>query len=150
MRAFPDRQGRACCLMPEASALFQGRATEFLDGRREAKFFYVARVYRYERPQAGRYREFTPLGFEYLSDDLAASQQHEPAALPGFSGQPEAALSARQRGSAYLNGEGFEMRVPELGAQKQGMGGGAYREGAGFGIGLGRLALALEAQGIPL
>lgn len=42
------------------------------------------------------------------------------------------------------------MRVPEMGAQKQVMGGGAYREGAGFGIGLGRLALALEAQGIPL
>ncbi|MBT2868094.1 hypothetical protein JQK19_12665 [Chromobacterium violaceum] len=59
--------------------------------------------------------------------------------------------SAARRGlSCYLNGEGFEMRVPEMGAQKQGMGGGAYREGAGFGIGLGRLALSLEAQGIPL
>jgi histidyl-tRNA synthetase len=46
--------------------------------------------------------------------------------------------------SYYLNGEGFEIRCPVLGAQKQVVGGGANREGAGFGIGLERLALALS------
>ncbi|MBP4049874.1 hypothetical protein J9978_10210 [Chromobacterium violaceum] len=140
--------------MPEANALFQGRATEFLDGRREAKFFYVARVYRYERPQAGHYREFTPLGFEYLSDDLAASQPHEPAALPGFFEQPGAALSARQRGSARTQllpeRRGIRNARAGNGRAETGDGRRRLREGAGFGIGLGRLALSLEAQGIPL
>ncbi|WP_083340755.1 ATP phosphoribosyltransferase regulatory subunit [Chromobacterium amazonense] len=154
MWAFPDRKDRPCCLIPEATALFQERSKEFLDGRREAKFFYVARCYRYERPQAGRYREFTQLGCEYLSADPAKASRVSRQLCQGFLdslGLRYQLDSAARRGlSYYLNGEGFEMRVPELGAQKQVVGGGAYREGAGFGIGLERLALALEAQGIRL
>ncbi len=38
------------------------------------------------------------------------------------------------------------MRCKELGAQQQVAGGGAYREGAGFGIGVERLLLAMLAQ----
>ncbi|RMU76041.1 tRNA synthetase, s-II [Pseudomonas syringae pv. aptata] len=45
--------------------------------------------------------------------------------------------------SYYLEGNGFEVRCSRLGAQQQVVGGGAYREGAGFGIGLERLVLAL-------
>ncbi|KUG42943.1 s II aminoacyl-tRNA synthetase [Pseudomonas savastanoi pv. fraxini] len=65
MWAFNDKAGRACCLIPEATALFQERSEALLNGRREAVFFYVARCYRYERPQAGRYREFTQLGWKF-------------------------------------------------------------------------------------
>lgn len=124
----------------------------FLNGRREAGFFYAARCYRYERPQAGRYREFTQLGYEYLGPDPAAARERSLALCRGFLDslglRYELGGMARRGLSYYLGGEGFEMRAPELGAQKQLAGGGAYREGAGFGIGLERLALALEAQGI--
>lgn len=124
----------------------------FLNRRREAGFFYAARCYRYERPQAGRYREFTQLGYEYLGPDLAAARERSLALCRGFLDslglRYELGGMARRGLSYYLGGEGFEARMPELGAQKQIAGGGAYREGAGFGIGLERLALALEAQGI--
>jgi hypothetical protein len=43
-----------------------------------------------------------------------------------------------------LGGDGFGVRCPVLGAQKQVVGGGAYADGAGFGIGRERLALALN------
>ncbi|HZZ02295.1 hypothetical protein [Paraburkholderia sp.] len=56
--------------------------------------------------------------------------------------------TARRGLSYYLNGVGFEMRCSELGAQQQIVGGGAYREGAGFGIGAERLLLAITAQGV--
>ncbi|WP_046166490.1 ATP phosphoribosyltransferase regulatory subunit [Chromobacterium vaccinii] len=152
MWAFPDRKGRACCLIPEATALFQERSRAFLNGRREAGFFYAARCYRYERPQAGRYREFTQLGYEYLGPDPAAAFERSLTLCRGFLDslglRYELDGMAKRGLSYYLNGEGFEMRAPELGAQKQLAGGGAYREGAGFGIGLERLALALEAQGM--
>ncbi|MEO9456197.1 ATP phosphoribosyltransferase regulatory subunit [Chromobacterium phragmitis] len=152
MWAFPDRKGRACCLIPEATALFQERSREFLNGRREAGFFYIARCYRYERPQAGRYREFTQLGFESLGPDPSAAFERSLTLCRGFLdnlGLRYELDGAAKRGlSYYLGGAGFEMRVPELGAQKQVVGGGAYQEGSGFGIGLERLALALEAQGI--
>ena len=56
---------------------------------------------------------------------------------------------AAKRGlSYYLNGQGFEIRCNELGAQQQVAGGGAYREGAGFGLGAERLLLAMGMQGL--
>ncbi|WP_244140608.1 hypothetical protein [Burkholderia sp. BCC1047] len=56
--------------------------------------------------------------------------------------------SARRGLSYYLNGRGFEIRCTELGAQQQVVGGGAYQEGAGFGIGAERLLLAMTTQGL--
>lgn len=46
-----------------------------------------------------------------------------------------------KRGLAYYVAEGFEIAVPELGAQKQVVGGGAYRQGIGFALGFDRLML---------
>jgi histidyl-tRNA synthetase len=51
-------------------------------------------------------------------------------------------LAVKRGLSYYLEGNGFEVRCPVLGAQQQVVGGGAYCEGAGFGIGLERLVLA--------
>lgn len=151
MWAFSDKAGRACCLIPEATALFQERSSELLSGRSEALFFYAARCYRYERPQAGRYREFTQLGLEILSqtpyDALERSQALCTGFLDALGLEYELNLSVRRGLSYYLDGEGFEVRCPGLGAQQQVVGAGAYREGAGFGIGLERLVLALQAQG---
>jgi histidyl-tRNA synthetase len=152
MWAFPDKKGRPCCLIPEATALFQERSKELLGGQRECKFFYVARCYRYERPQAGRYREFTQLGFEYLcpNPEIAASRSQELAMgfFDSLGLRYEVDAAAKRGLSYYLNGRGFEIRCTELGAQQQVVGGGAYAEGAGFGIGAERLLLAMIAQGV--
>jgi histidyl-tRNA synthetase len=148
MWAFRDKKGRPCCLIPEATAIFQERAKVFLNGKKEGRFFYVTRCYRYERPQAGRYREFTQLGFEYLSSDPSGAQAYSLALcqtfLDGLGVTYEVDESARRGLTYYLGGNGFEARCPVLGAQKQVVGGGAYAEGAGFAIGLERLALALK------
>jgi histidyl-tRNA synthetase len=152
MWAFADKKGRACCLIPEATALFQEQAAQFLRRRREAQCFYIARCYRYERPQAGRYREFTQLGFEYLCADPQAARIASLALcrrfLDGLGLEYETVESTRRGLSYYLDGDGFEIRCPVLGAQQQLAGGGAYREGAGFAIGLERLLLALELTGL--
>ncbi|PFH04622.1 histidyl-tRNA synthetase [Collimonas sp. PA-H2] len=151
MWAFDDKKGRPCCLIPEATALFQERAVELLGTKKEASYFYIARCYRYERPQAGRYREFTQLGFEILTGrperGLEAARDLCTGFLSSLGLEYEIDIAAKRGLTYYLRGEGFEIRCPELGAQKQLVGGGAYREGAGFGIGLERLYLALKAQG---
>jgi histidyl-tRNA synthetase len=152
MWAFPDKKGRPVCLIPEATALFQERCQELLERRKERLLFYVARCYRYERPQAGRYREFVQLGFEYLGPDpvgaLVRSREIATGFLDSIGVRYELDVAARRGLSYYLNGEGFEIRCPELGAQQQVAGGGAYREGAGFGIGAERLLLAIGMQGL--
>ena len=151
MWTFEDKKGRACCLIPEATALFQEQASQLLERRRERLLFYVARCYRHERPQAGRYREFTQLRVEYLSTDPQAaclrSQKIAQGFLDRLALRYELDASARRGLSYYLNGEGFEMRCRELWAQQQVAGGGAYREGAGFAMGAERLLLAMQAQG---
>lgn len=152
MWAFADKKGRPCCLIPEATALFQEKRKELLGRRRERMLFYTARCYRYERPQAGRYREFVQLGLEYLSPDPVMALRICQDICTGFLdslGLRYEIDDAAQRGlSYYLNGQGFEIRCADLGAQQQVVGGGAYKEGAGFGIGAERLLLALAAQGI--
>lgn len=152
MWAFPDKKGRACCLIPEATALFQERCSELLGRQQERMLFYIARCYRYERPQAGRYREFSQLGFEYLCPDPELAIMRSKEIVTGFFDslalRYEIDGSAHRGLSYYLNGRGFEMRCTELGAQQQVVGGGAYREGAGFGIGAERLLLAMIAQGL--
>jgi len=148
MWAFNDKAKRPCCLIPEATALFQERRDVLLGSRKEAMFFYAARCYRYERPQAGRYREFTQLGLEILGPDPAEALQRSQVICMSFLDslglEYELNLAVKRGLSYYLEGNGFEVRCPVLGAQQQVVGGGAYREGAGFGIGLERLALALE------
>jgi histidyl-tRNA synthetase len=152
MWTFPDKKGRPCCLIPEATALFQEQHDVLLGRARERQLFYAARCYRYERPQAGRYREFLQLGFEYLCADPQRASQRSQAIATGFLdslGLRYETDGAAQRGlSYYLGGQGFEMRCAELGAQQQVAGGGAYREGAGFAIGAERLLLAMTAQGL--
>jgi histidyl-tRNA synthetase len=154
MWTFSDKKGRPVCLIPEATAIFQEIGADLLAGAREAMFFYVARCYRYERPQSGRYREFTQLGFEYLTREpekaLAKSRELCLRFLDRLGLAYELDSNATRGLSYYLNGEGFEVRCPVLGAQKQVVGGGAYREGAGFGIGLERLVLALQRQRLSM
>lgn len=160
MWAFQDKGEREVCLIPEATALFQEMA-QLGELRGERRLFYIARCYRYERPQTGRYREFVQLGAEILNPKAGpAAASLEAAsiarsALAALGVPPESlewnAMAARGLGY-YLNGQGFEARCPELSAQSQLVGGGAYAEGAGFAIGLERALLAraaLQSQSPP-
>ncbi|OOV89992.1 ATP phosphoribosyltransferase regulatory subunit, partial [Pseudomonas sp. MF4836] len=112
MWAFNDKAGRPCCLIPEATALFQETAGTLLAGREEAAFFYVARCYRYERPQAGRYREFTQLGLEILGPDpqraLQRSRELCVGFLDGLGLEYQLELGVKRGLTYYLGGEGFE------------------------------------------
>lgn len=152
MWTFADKSGRPCCLIPEATALFQEQAANLLGGARERMLFYIARCYRYERPQAGRYREFTQLGFEYLCAEPERAAAFSVDVATGFLDslgvRYDLDRAARRGLSYYLGGQGFEMRCAALGAQQQIAGGGAYREGAGFGIGLERLVLAMSSSSL--
>ncbi len=73
---FQDRGDRSLTLRPEGTA---GIARWFIENKlygnmtEPVKVYYNSKMYRYERPQAGRYREFTQFGIELIgSDDILA------------------------------------------------------------------------------
>ncbi len=68
MYTFLDKGGRSITLKPEGTA---GVARSFVEngmhsGVLPAKLFYLTQCFRYERPQAGRLREFHQFGVEFL------------------------------------------------------------------------------------
>lgn len=144
MYVFKDKADRDLCLRPEGTATCQILARETFKQEKDLKLWYCTSCWRYERPQAGRYREFTQFGVEYLNptrnyiDELLemAKEMVEVATK-----EYEVNVSAK-RGLAYYIGDGFEIAVSSLGAQKQVCGGGTYAEGIGFAVGIDRLALA--------
>ena len=171
MYTFQDKKGRDICLIPEVTAIIQ---EEFRNNwnkseKKPMKVFYVNRCYRYERPQAGRYREFTQFGVEVLGGDI----EREKILLLRLAEMLIAVNSKLEynvnesvkRGLSYYTENGFEIECPILGAQKQVCGGGAYAEGIGFAIGIDRLLLAnqltneekrttkehtIQAKGLPV
>ncbi len=66
MYSFTDRGGRSITLRPEGTAPAIRAYVEHNLGASlpVAKMYYMGRIFRYERPQAGRYREHTQLGVE--------------------------------------------------------------------------------------
>ena len=149
MYAFQDKGGRDICLIPEATAIIQEQfnTSWAKSWPKPIRIFYVQRCYRYDRPQKGRYREFTQIGAELLGgskpDDRAEVVSLLQAVLGLFPIRYELKEGVK-RGLSYYVEEGFEAEVASLGAQKQVAGGGRYREGIGWAIGLDRLLLALE------
>lgn len=66
MYTFPDRDGTSLTLRPEGTA---GAVRAFIEHNRAAdplpqKFFYLGPMFRHERPQAGRLRQFHQFGVE--------------------------------------------------------------------------------------
>ncbi len=110
--------------------------------------WYETRCWRYERPQAGRYREFTQIGVEILNlraydvNGLVKTAE----AMVREAVKTYEVLGKVKRGLAYYVEDGFEVICPILGAQKQVAGGGRYAEGIGFAVGLDRLVLANQLE----
>jgi histidyl-tRNA synthetase len=151
MYAFQDKKQRPICLVPEITGLVQeAYRGQWSKRSREAKrVFYVARCYRYERPQRGRYREFTQIGIELLNgkppEDRVEVEELLRRALDATGVVYELDREVK-RGLGYYTEDGFEARCPELGAEQQVAGGGRYAEGIGWAIGLDRLLLGMRAE----
>jgi histidyl-tRNA synthetase len=144
MWAFADKGGRDVCLIPEVTGLVQELWREQWSKQgSQKKIFYVSRCYRYERPQAGRYREFTQFGVEFLGKaaDTADVVKLLEDCLREV-GVDYVLKDSVKRGLTYYVEDGFEIECAQLGAQKQIAGGGRYAEGIGWAIGIDRLLLA--------
>ncbi len=74
MYSFTDRGGRSLTLRPEGTAPVM-RA--YLEHRHDLptpfKAYYLTRMYRYARPQAGRYREHRQFGIEVVGEAVAGA-----------------------------------------------------------------------------
>lgn len=70
MYVFEDRKGRKLALRPEGTASVVRACIEhqLIQNLPVAKLFYMGSMFRYERPQAGRYREFFQVGAEYFGN----------------------------------------------------------------------------------
>ncbi len=71
MYTFLDKKGRSLTLRPEGTA---GVVRAYLENNlyareRVSKFYYVGPMFRYERPQAGRLRQFHQIGAEIIGTD---------------------------------------------------------------------------------
>ncbi len=153
MFTFEDRKRRMLCLAPEYTAVIQKLANTTFKGMKDVKIFYIQECFRGEKPQLGRYRQFTQIGVEVLNPTVDVSIYKNYSIYI-----PTVALKLIRevvpdldrtcftnevtRGlDYYKEGKGFEITAPELGAQKQICGGGEYDGGVGFAIGLDRLML---------
>ncbi|MCX7918263.1 MAG: histidine--tRNA ligase [bacterium] len=82
MYTFPDRKGRLLTLRPEGTV---GVVRAFLEHKLGnqapiTKLYYLGPMFRYERPQAGRFRQHTQIGAECLGS-LAPSLDAEVIAM---------------------------------------------------------------------
>jgi histidyl-tRNA synthetase len=143
MYIFPDRKGRELCLRPEGTATVQLIADKYYKNKFDVKIWYFERCWRYERPQEGRYREFFQFGMEVINPSENSVDYLVDLAEKMVSVRTSDYIVAKsvKRGLAYYTSEGFEISAPQLGAQKQVVGGGAYKQGVGFAIGFDRLML---------
>ena len=118
-------------------------ASTIFKSERNLKFFYVCNCFRYERPQAGRYREFIQFGVEILNpkDNFLEELIDISRVLVSKVTDKYELTTSVKRGLSYYTGDGFEISIESLGAQKQVCGGGRYTEGIGFALGIDRLTL---------
>jgi histidyl-tRNA synthetase len=89
MYTFTDRGGRSVTLRPEETAGMVRLVLEHgLDrGQLPVKLYYAGPMFRYERMQSGRFRQFQQVGIEALGvDDPALDAEVVVAAVDGFTG----------------------------------------------------------------
>lgn len=142
---FKDRGNRDICLAPEYTAVIQKMATTDFKYKKDVKLFYVQECFRGEKPQAGRYRQFTQLGVEIINptkDYLTTgfTLQWLAGTLIAIVTDNHTINNDVVRGlDYYKEGKGFEITCDKLGSSKQVCGGGEYDGGVGFAIGVDRL-----------
>jgi len=145
---FTDRANRELCLAPEYTAVIQELARTSFKHEKDLKLFYIQETFRGEKPQKGRYRQFTQLGVEIINptnpekelDNLQILSQNLIRIItPNFILNTDVTRGL----DYYKDGKGFEISCPELGSSKQVCGGGIYNNGVGFAIGIDRLLLLL-------
>jgi len=156
MYNFSDRGERELCLAPEYTAICQILASKTFKYKRNIKLFYVQQCFRGEKPQLGRWREFTQFGVEILNPTESLSTPDGPMKNITYLQNiaevfinhvtPNMVIKNNtKRGlDYYKEGIGFEIYCPELGTAQQVCGGGKYNDGCGFAIGLDRLILLQE------
>lgn len=145
---FTDRGERDVCLAPEYTAIVQKLAKTTYKFEKDLKLFYVQECFRAEKPQLGRYRQFTQFGVEiinptedYLEELIEISSK---LILNGFEiGDFEVTRNVTRGLDYYKDGKGFEISLDSLGSSKQICGGGEYEGGIGFAIGVDRLLKAV-------
>lgn len=71
MYRFSDQKGRNFALRPEGTApVVRSYVENHLDKNAvRSKFYYMGPMFRYDRPQAGRYRQFYQYGIEFIGSD---------------------------------------------------------------------------------
>ena len=137
---FNDRGNREICLAPEYTAIIQKLAKTTFKNEKDIKVFYVAECFRGEKPQAGRYRQFTQLGVEIINPTkiyqlpLLASDL-----ITTVTKEFDINFDVTRGLDYYKEGRGFEIVCEQLGSSKQVCGGGEYDGGVGFAIGIDRL-----------
>lgn len=147
MYTFTDRGNRDICLAPEYTAVVQQLANETFKMTKNVKLFYIGQCFRGEKPQAGRYREFTQFGVEVINPTQDITEEMLEIAtklIELVTDNYEVNLDATRGLDYYKGGKGFEIACPELGAQKQICGGGSYDGGVGFALGIDRLILTTK------
>ncbi len=140
---FLDRGNRGVCLAPEYTAVIQKLSNTTFKFQKDIKLFYIQECFRGERPQAGRYRQFTQFGVEiinpskdYLEEIISvAVELIKYFGIEGF----EINRNVVRGLDYYKDGKGFEISYDKLGSSKQICGGGEYEGGVGFAIGVDRL-----------
>ena len=139
-----DRGGRDLTLTPEYTAIIQQMSSEKFKFEKDVKMFYIGECFRGERPQAGRYRQFTQFGVEIINptkdytDELLEISK---SLIKLFTDDFKVDVSVKRGLDYYKEGKGFEISCDKLGAQKQVCGGGSYEGGVGFALGLDRLLI---------
>lgn len=142
---FQDRAQRNICLAPEYTSVIQQLSKETFKHQKDVKVFYVSECFRGEKPQKGRYRQFTQLGVEVINP--TNFEDYNPIPISELAMELLNTLKINykviydtKRGlDFYLNGLGFEIHCDKLGASKQVCGGGFYDRGCGFSIGVDRI-----------
>ena len=73
MYSFKDRNDDELCLTPEGTASCMRLAFEnnliYDRGIKKNRLYYYAPMFRHERPQKGRYRQFIQFGVEFMGDN---------------------------------------------------------------------------------
>lgn len=144
MFEFKDRGDREVCLSPEYTAIVQKMSNEVFKYEKDIKMFYIGECFRGEKPQMGRYRQFTQLGIEILNPSKDYSEELinlSKSLMELVTANYEVSRDVTRGLDYYKDGLGFEISCPELGAQKQVCGGGTYDGGIGFALGIDRLLL---------